>query len=85
MGGLHRRNHVFEKIFELSADFERRIVGERRRVRISRRVRRSAGGSDQSDFGLWEVRGEGKYRRMLRRGRLRVLCRPGDDMILPVP
>ncbi len=38
------RNHVFEKIFELRVCLERRIVGERRRVRISRRMRRKAGG-----------------------------------------
>lgn len=34
------RNHVFEKIFELRDVLERRIVGGRRRVRISRMVRR---------------------------------------------
>ena len=38
------RNHVLEKIFELRVRLERRIVGERRRVRISRRVRRRAEG-----------------------------------------
>ena len=38
--------------------------------------------------GYWVVggrKGERKYRRMLRRGRLRVLCRPGDDVILLMP
>lgn len=50
-GGLHRRNHVFEKIFERRAGLERRIVGERRRVRISRKVRRSAGGLISGSLG----------------------------------
>ena len=51
------RNHVFEKIFALRVSFERRIVGGRRRVRISRRVRRRAGGLVKVS-GRWVVRGE---------------------------
>lgn len=54
------RNHVFEKIFELRDVLERRIVGGRRRVRISRMVRRRAGGGGGLvGFGGWG-RGEGE-------------------------
>ena len=57
-GVLQMRSHVFEKIFELRVCLERRIVGERRKVRMSRRMRRKAGGL-VSGVALWEVR-EGK-------------------------
>ena len=49
---LQMRNHVFEKIFSLTSAFERRIAGGRRRVRISRRVRRRAGGGGVVS-GVW--------------------------------
>ena len=58
-GGLQMRNHVFEKIFALRFSFERRIVGGRRSVRISSRVRRRPGGGGGGGLVGFAVGGGG--------------------------
>ena len=83
-------NHVFEKTFALRFSFERRVVGGRRRVKISRRVRRRPGGSGGAGLVGFAV-GEGgekrgkEYSRMLWRGGLRGIGRTGDEYIVLMP